>query len=177
MKITPRSTSSSRSLARWRRTPVWKANILFLSLNRASIALMMESISTSETSVNFYEITRRNIRDDSHLQCQLLLTNSIYSKTGSLEWRQTKREMTRASRSELNENRGNRAMRLVNTTFERASVSWLAAVNWSDPSLYPRCKEYKANTVQRATPQSLITVRELEKYHQARFKPSPPAFC
>jgi hypothetical protein len=32
------------------------------------IALMMEALSTSETSVNFYEATRRNIPEDSHLQ-------------------------------------------------------------------------------------------------------------
>jgi hypothetical protein len=32
------------------------------------IALIMEAVSTSETSVNFYEITRRNIPEDSHLQ-------------------------------------------------------------------------------------------------------------
>jgi hypothetical protein len=31
------------------------------------IALMMEAVSTSDTSVNFYETTRRNILDDSHL--------------------------------------------------------------------------------------------------------------
>jgi hypothetical protein len=31
------------------------------------IALMMEAVSNSETSVNFYEITRRNIPDDSYL--------------------------------------------------------------------------------------------------------------
>jgi hypothetical protein len=31
------------------------------------IALMMEAESTSETSVNFYHTTRRNIPEDSHL--------------------------------------------------------------------------------------------------------------
>jgi hypothetical protein len=31
-------------------------------------ALMMEAVSTSETLVNFYETTRRNIPKDSHLQ-------------------------------------------------------------------------------------------------------------
>jgi hypothetical protein len=31
------------------------------------IALMMEAASTSETSVNFYQTTRRNIPEDSHL--------------------------------------------------------------------------------------------------------------
>jgi hypothetical protein len=29
---------------------------------------MMEAVSTSETSVNFYETARRNIPEDSHLQ-------------------------------------------------------------------------------------------------------------
>jgi hypothetical protein len=32
------------------------------------IALMMEAASTTETSVNFYETTRRNIPEDSHLR-------------------------------------------------------------------------------------------------------------
>jgi hypothetical protein len=31
------------------------------------IALMMEAVSTSETSVSFYQTTRRNIAEDSHL--------------------------------------------------------------------------------------------------------------
>jgi hypothetical protein len=31
------------------------------------IALMMEAVSTSETSVNFYQATRRNIEEDIHL--------------------------------------------------------------------------------------------------------------
>jgi hypothetical protein len=33
----------------------------------AAIALMMKAASTSETSVNFYQITRRNNPEDSHL--------------------------------------------------------------------------------------------------------------
>jgi hypothetical protein len=32
-----------------------------------AIALMMEAAGTSETSVNFYKTTRRNIPEDSHL--------------------------------------------------------------------------------------------------------------
>jgi hypothetical protein len=32
-----------------------------------AIALMMEAVSTSETLVNFYQTTRRNIPEDSHL--------------------------------------------------------------------------------------------------------------
>jgi hypothetical protein len=32
------------------------------------IALMMEAISTSKTSVNFYQTTRRNIPENSHLR-------------------------------------------------------------------------------------------------------------
>jgi UDP-N-acetylmuramyl pentapeptide phosphotransferase/UDP-N-acetylglucosamine-1-phosphate transferase len=31
------------------------------------IALILKSVSTSETSVNFYETTRRNIPEDTHL--------------------------------------------------------------------------------------------------------------
>jgi hypothetical protein len=31
------------------------------------IVLMMEAVSTSKTSVNFYDTTRRNIPEDSHL--------------------------------------------------------------------------------------------------------------
>jgi hypothetical protein len=37
------------------------------SINRALIALMMETISTSETSVNIYQTTRCNIPEYSHL--------------------------------------------------------------------------------------------------------------
>jgi hypothetical protein len=36
------------------------------------IALMMEAASTSETSVNFYQTTRRSIPEDSHLLMKLL---------------------------------------------------------------------------------------------------------
>jgi hypothetical protein len=39
-------------------------NVMFLT----AIALMMEAISTSETSVDIYQTTRRNIPEDSHLQ-------------------------------------------------------------------------------------------------------------
>jgi hypothetical protein len=33
------------------------------------IQLMMEAASTSKTAVNFYQTTRINISEDSHLQC------------------------------------------------------------------------------------------------------------
>jgi hypothetical protein len=36
-------------------------------ISASIIALMMEAISTSETYVNFYQNTRRNIPEDSHL--------------------------------------------------------------------------------------------------------------
>jgi hypothetical protein len=39
------------------------------------IALIMEAASTSETPVNFYQTTRRNIPEDSHLQAHILLNN------------------------------------------------------------------------------------------------------
>jgi hypothetical protein len=32
-----------------------------------AIALMMEAVSTSETSVSYYQTTRRNIPEDNHL--------------------------------------------------------------------------------------------------------------
>jgi hypothetical protein len=38
----------------------------FVDIYRA-IALMMEAVSTSETSVKFYQTTRRNNLEDSHL--------------------------------------------------------------------------------------------------------------
>jgi hypothetical protein len=37
-------------------------------LLRRVVALMMEAASISETSVNFYQITRRNNPEDSHLR-------------------------------------------------------------------------------------------------------------
>jgi hypothetical protein len=36
---------------------------------------MMEAVSTPETSVNFYQTTRRNITEDSHLQQAFKLNN------------------------------------------------------------------------------------------------------
>jgi hypothetical protein len=41
------------------------------------IALMTEAANTSETSVNFYQTTRRNNPEDSHLQQDTLLVNLI----------------------------------------------------------------------------------------------------
>jgi hypothetical protein len=32
------------------------------------VALMMDAVSTSETSINFYQTTRRNIPEDRYLQ-------------------------------------------------------------------------------------------------------------
>jgi hypothetical protein len=47
--------------------------LLAASIIRAAliIALMMESASTSETSVNFYQTTQRNNPEDSHLHTRL----------------------------------------------------------------------------------------------------------
>jgi hypothetical protein len=42
-------------------------SLLETDRNFSAIALMVETINTSETSVNFYETTRRNIPEDSHL--------------------------------------------------------------------------------------------------------------
>jgi hypothetical protein len=74
MRITHRCICTPGSLASWCRISVWKANLEFLSRNRANIDLMMEAESTSDTSVNYFETTRRNIPRDSHLQCHLLIT-------------------------------------------------------------------------------------------------------
>jgi hypothetical protein len=41
--------------------------VLAASIIRAMIALIMEAVSTSETSVNFYHTTRHNNPEDSHL--------------------------------------------------------------------------------------------------------------
>jgi hypothetical protein len=38
-----------------------------------AIALMMEAASTSETSVNIYQTTRRNNPEDSHLHDRIML--------------------------------------------------------------------------------------------------------
>jgi cell division protein FtsL len=43
---------------------VWQK---FTAARGLLIALMMEVVSTSETSVNFYHTARRNIPEDSHL--------------------------------------------------------------------------------------------------------------
>jgi hypothetical protein len=42
--------------------------VLTTFIVRAIIALMVEAVSTSKTSVNFYDTTRRNIPEDSHLR-------------------------------------------------------------------------------------------------------------
>jgi hypothetical protein len=48
------------------RTPIMKALYVCYIFYRA-IALMMETVSTSETSVSFYQTTWRNVPEDSHL--------------------------------------------------------------------------------------------------------------
>jgi hypothetical protein len=40
--------------------------------DRLLVALMMEAASTSKTSVNFYQTTRRNTPEDSHLHTRRL---------------------------------------------------------------------------------------------------------
>jgi hypothetical protein len=44
-------------------------------LSEAMIALMMEAVSISETSVNCYQTTRRNIQEESHVQREDILTS------------------------------------------------------------------------------------------------------
>jgi hypothetical protein len=45
-----------------------EATLLLFGDSKPLIALMMEAVSTSETSVNFYKTTWCNIPEDSHLQ-------------------------------------------------------------------------------------------------------------
>jgi hypothetical protein len=40
-----------------------------------NVAVVMEVVSFTETPVNFYQTTRRNIREDSHLLFKLILEN------------------------------------------------------------------------------------------------------
>jgi hypothetical protein len=47
--------------------------VLAASIIRA-IALMLEAANASETSVNFYQTTRRNNPEDSHLQSKVFIT-------------------------------------------------------------------------------------------------------
>jgi hypothetical protein len=44
------------------------------------VALMMEAASTSEMFVNFYQITRHNIPEDSHLQVTVPVSYSGHVK-------------------------------------------------------------------------------------------------
>jgi hypothetical protein len=47
--------------------------------------LMIESVSTSETSVNFYETTRRNIPEGRHLHTRRRENLKSHEKNGDLE--------------------------------------------------------------------------------------------
>jgi hypothetical protein len=47
------------------RRVVWQK---FAEVSEVLIALMMEAANTSETSVNVYQTTRRNIPEDCHLR-------------------------------------------------------------------------------------------------------------
>jgi hypothetical protein len=47
-----------------------------VKLTDVSEALMMEAVSTPETSVNFYQATWRNIPEDSHLQLTAVNINT-----------------------------------------------------------------------------------------------------
>jgi hypothetical protein len=50
---------------------LWKWQPSGMLGGHALITLMMEAVCTSETSVNFYETTRRNIPQDCHLHTRL----------------------------------------------------------------------------------------------------------
>jgi hypothetical protein len=44
-----------------------------------SVALMMETVSTSKMSVNFYESSRRNILEDSHLNFDFFVVPKYFN--------------------------------------------------------------------------------------------------
>jgi hypothetical protein len=54
---------------------------IIMALRHLLVALMMEATSTSETSVNFYQTTRLNKPEDSHLLSlsESLSTNQVVS--------------------------------------------------------------------------------------------------
>jgi hypothetical protein len=58
------------------RRVVWQklthvSQLLTASIISAITTVMIEAVSTSETSVNFYQTTRRNIPEDSHLHTRM----------------------------------------------------------------------------------------------------------
>jgi hypothetical protein len=68
--------------------PTFQRYLLPPSSGRWLIALMMEAANTSETSVNLYQTTRRNIPEDSHLQISETSTQRIgpSSRVRMLMW-------------------------------------------------------------------------------------------
>jgi hypothetical protein len=80
---------------------------------RAMIVLMMEAVSTSETSVNLYQTTRRNISEDSGCRvfCMLVSVQRCCSLRCLLSsyWQATQE---RSPRSVLQISRSNRVTRL-----------------------------------------------------------------
>jgi hypothetical protein len=71
------------------------------SLPPSSVALMMEAVNSFETSVNFYETTRRNIPEDSHFHLERLPANRnsklLYQykgNRGSCQGQATKKVLT-----------------------------------------------------------------------------------
>jgi hypothetical protein len=51
-----------------RRVDSWKLTEVSEVLTARAVALMMEAVSISVTSANFYQSTRRNIPEDGHLR-------------------------------------------------------------------------------------------------------------
>jgi hypothetical protein len=65
--------------------------VLAASIIRAVTALMMEAASTSGTSVNFYQTTRRNIPEDSHLHTRRSENLNSHIDWGMFENREMRR--------------------------------------------------------------------------------------
>jgi hypothetical protein len=65
----------------------WAGHAAYEDLLGCCAVLAMEAISTSETSVNFYQTTRRNIPEDSHLHERTIINisgNWVEIRTGEL---------------------------------------------------------------------------------------------
>jgi hypothetical protein len=63
--------------------------------------LMMEAVSSSETSVNIYQITRRNIPEDNHLHTRRLSYQILSLDLSEIEIKLTENEQAARPRLEL----------------------------------------------------------------------------
>jgi hypothetical protein len=92
--FTENSESDSRWDYRFSRRRIWRwLSSEILCRVVTIIAMMMETVSTSETSVNFYQTTRRNIPEESHLyiRCRENLKTHLVNLSGEATLRYVRR--------------------------------------------------------------------------------------